>query len=67
MTVDTEVGQATVEIKTTLPLLVRPVLPRFFTVGDQAEIGAVVNNNTEQDRTVQVTLDGQGAGHRRPR
>ncbi len=60
VTVDTEVGQATVEIKTTLPLLVRPVLPRFFTVGDQAEIGAVVNNNTEQDRTVQVTLDAQG-------
>lgn len=60
VTLDTEVGQATVEIKTTLPLLVRPVLPRFFTVGDQAEIGAIVNNNTEQDRTVQVTLDAPG-------
>ncbi len=60
VTVDTEVGQATVEIKTTLPLLVRPVLPRFFTVGDQAEIGAIVNNNTELDRTVRVTLDAPG-------
>ncbi len=60
VTVDTEVGQATVEIKTTLPLLVRPVLPRFFTVGDQAEIGAVVNNNTERDRTVEVVMAAQG-------
>jgi hypothetical protein len=49
-----------VEIKTTLPLLVRPVLPRFFTVGDQAEIGAVVNNNTEKDRTVEVVMAAQG-------
>jgi len=60
VTVDTHVGQATVEIKTTLPLLVRPVLPRFFTVGDQAEIGAIVNNNTEADRTVEVILAAQG-------
>jgi hypothetical protein len=60
VTVDTHVGQATVEIKTTLPLLVRPVLPRFFTVGDRAEIGAVVNNNTERDRTVRVTMDAPG-------
>ncbi|MFZ2360935.1 MAG: Ig-like domain-containing protein [Anaerolineae bacterium] len=60
VTVDTEVGQATVEIKTSLPLLVRPVLPRFFTVGDRAEIGAIVNNNTELDRTVKVTLDAAG-------
>ncbi|HRI55558.1 MAG TPA: Ig-like domain-containing protein [Anaerolineae bacterium] len=60
VTVDTHAGQATVEIKTTLPLLVRPVLPRFFTVGDQAEIAAIVNNNTEADRTVEVILAAQG-------
>ena len=30
VTVDTKVGQATVDIQTSLPLLVRPVLPRFF-------------------------------------
>ncbi len=49
-------GQATIEIQTTLPLLVRPVLPRFFTAGDKAQISAIVNNNTEEDRTVEVTL-----------
>ena len=57
VTVDTLVGQATVEIKASLPLLVRPVLPRFFTAGDQAEIGAVVNNNTDADRTVTVVME----------
>jgi uncharacterized protein YfaS (alpha-2-macroglobulin family) len=60
ITVDTEVGQATVEVRATLPLLVRPVLPRFFTVGDQAEIGAIVNNNTAEERTVEVILAAQG-------
>ncbi len=60
VTVDTKVGQATVEIQTTLPLLVRPVLPRFFTAADKAEIGAVVLNNTEEERTVSVELSGSG-------
>jgi hypothetical protein len=60
VTTDTKVGQATVEIRTTLPLLVRPVLPRFFTAGDQAEIGAVVNNNTTESRTVAVSLAASG-------
>lgn len=60
VTVNTDLGQATVDIRTTLPLLVRPVLPRFFTAGDQAEIGAVVNNNTDTDRTVDVALFSEG-------
>ena len=60
VTKDTEVGEATVEIMTTLPLLVRPVLPRFFTSGDQAEIGAIVVNNTEVERTVRVRMQVEG-------
>jgi len=60
VTIDSEVGQATAEIRTSLPLLVRPVLPRFLTAGDQAQIGAVVMNNTDDDRTLSVTLDGGG-------
>ncbi len=60
VTVDTKVGQATVDIQTSLPLLVRPVLPRFFVVADEAEIGAVVNNNTDKARTVDVIMTTQG-------
>ncbi|MCA9954837.1 MAG: Ig-like domain-containing protein, partial [Anaerolineales bacterium] len=43
---ETLVGQNAVDIITTLPLLVRPVTPRFFTAGDVVELGAIVNNNT---------------------
>ncbi|MCP4165341.1 MAG: hypothetical protein GY759_05530 [Chloroflexi bacterium] len=60
ITMDTKVGEATAEIVTSLPLLLRPVLPRFFTSGDQAEIGAIVNNNTEVERDVQVELQVEG-------
>ena len=45
----TLVGQNSVDIITTLPLLVRPVTPRFFTAGDVVELGAIVNNNTGEE------------------
>lgn len=57
----TYAGQSTTEIVSTLPLLVRPTTPRFFVVGDEAELAAVVNNNTESDLSVQVKLDVTGA------
>ncbi len=60
LTVGTEVGQATTEIVTTLPLLIRPVAPRFFVVDDRVQLAAVVNNNTEEPQTVQVTLEADG-------
>jgi uncharacterized protein YfaS (alpha-2-macroglobulin family) len=55
-----KVGQATLEIVTSLPLLIRPVTPRFFVVGDRAELGAVVNNNTGHDQTLKVSLKAAG-------
>ncbi|NPV06466.1 MAG: hypothetical protein HPY83_00710 [Anaerolineae bacterium] len=54
VTEDTLVGQATVEIVATKDLLLRPVLPRFLVVGDQAQVGAVVHNNTQDALTVAV-------------
>ncbi|MBI4314712.1 MAG: Ig-like domain-containing protein, partial [Chloroflexi bacterium] len=60
VTADTLVGQNTVDIVATKDLLIRPATPRFFVVGDQAELAAVVNNNTADDLTVDVTLSGSG-------
>lgn len=60
VTTDTEVGQSSVDIITTLPLLLRPVTPRFFTVNDVVQIGAVVNNNTGQPLDVTVSLEAEG-------
>ncbi len=60
ITKETLVGQNTVDIVATKDLLVRPVTPRFFVVGDVAALGAVVNNNTGADISVEVTLSGSG-------
>jgi len=60
VTADTRVGQATLDLVSTRPLLVRPQTPRFFVVGDHAVLGAAVHNNTGQDLSVAVKLDAAG-------
>ena len=56
----TAVGSATQEAVSTLPLLVRPELPRFWVHGDQAILSAVVRNDTPQARDVKVTVQAEG-------
>lgn len=53
---DTLVGTGVNEILSTRPVLVRPVLPRFFVVGDTAQIETVVNNNSGAAVDVTVSL-----------
>jgi uncharacterized protein YfaS (alpha-2-macroglobulin family) len=60
ITADTKVGRAEVDVQSTLDLLVRPVLPRFFVAGDQAEIATVVHNNTSVTLEVQVNISVEG-------
>src|SRR6185295_12170326 len=60
VTQDTLVGQGTVDIIATKDLLIRPVTPRFFVVGDRVQLAAVVNNNTPDDLSVDVILAGSG-------
>jgi uncharacterized protein YfaS (alpha-2-macroglobulin family) len=57
LTADTRVGQATADLVATRPLLVRPALPRFLTVGDKLTIQAVVQNTTASAIEATVTLD----------
>lgn len=57
LTADTLVGQGTVDIVATKDLLIRPVTPRFFVAGDQAQLAAVVNNNTSAAIEATVTLN----------
>lgn len=56
VTADTKVGAGEAEILVTKPLLVRPVTPRFFVIGDRPEVAAVVHNNTGEDLDVTVRL-----------
>lgn len=60
LTGDTRVGEGTVEVIATRPLLVRPVTPRFFVVGDSAELAANVSNNTGAPLEAQVALAARG-------
>jgi hypothetical protein len=60
ITADTLVGQESVDIVTTKPLLVRPLTPRFFVVGDKVQLGATVHNNTDAALQVDVVLAAQG-------
>lgn len=57
---DTRVGEGSVEVLATKPLLIRPVTPRFFVVGDRAELAANVSNNTAQPLQVAVALAASG-------
>lgn len=59
-TADTKVGEGTSELLATKPLLVRPVTPRFFTVGDTAELAANVSNNTDGPLRTEVGLAATG-------
>jgi hypothetical protein len=60
LTLDTRVGDAGSDVMSTLPLLTRPVVPRFFVVGDRVVLASVINNNTEQAQNVKATLQATG-------
>ncbi len=60
ITADTLVGRSDVDVLSTLDLLLRPVLPRFFVVGDRAEIATIVHNNTANPLEVEVELAVEG-------
>ncbi len=61
VTKDTRVGQTTLDIISSKPLLVRPQTPRFFVAQDQVRLGCVVQNNTTQDLSnVEVHLESSG-------
>ncbi len=51
------VGEQTFDLRSTRPLLIRPVTPRFFVVGDRVQLAAVVNNNTGEDVAASVSLE----------
>ncbi len=55
-----KVGESTSEVVATLPLLIRPVAPRFFVVDDRAELAALVSNNTDTALETRVSLSAEG-------
>ncbi|HYF64444.1 MAG TPA: alpha-2-macroglobulin family protein, partial [Herpetosiphonaceae bacterium] len=57
LTADTRVGEASGDLVASLPLLIRPSLPRFLTVGDQVTLQAVVQNTTAGPIEATVNLN----------
>ncbi len=60
VTTDSRVGQTTNEVLSTKPLFVEMTTPRFFVVGDEVQVGAVVHNNTAKNLNVNVALQAEG-------
>ena len=52
------IGECTTRTK--MPLLVRLQAPRFFVVGDQVTVSAVINNNTDQAMKVMPSINADG-------
>ncbi len=57
---DSTFGQTTTQVRTSQPLIVRLQAPRFFVVGDQVTISALINNNTEEPLETQARLEADG-------
>jgi hypothetical protein len=60
ITVDTKAGTGQTDVIATQSVLVRPVLPRFLAVGDQATLAALVHNYTDDALTLEVTFQAEG-------
>lgn len=56
----TQVGDATNDIIAAKDLLVRPVTPRFFVVGDTPRLEAIVHNYSQEAAVVVVSLSAEG-------
>ncbi|MCS6804576.1 MAG: alpha-2-macroglobulin family protein [Acidobacteriota bacterium] len=54
-------GIASGTTRTTQPLIVRLQAPRFFVVGDDVTLSAVINNNTDEDMTVATSWEINGS------
>ncbi|HEX5889351.1 MAG TPA: alpha-2-macroglobulin family protein, partial [Pyrinomonadaceae bacterium] len=52
------IGNSTTRTKQ--PLIVRLQAPRFFVVGDQVTVSAVINNNTDQPMSVKPAMQAEG-------
>ena len=57
---DILVGEATNELVSTQPLLLRPALPRFLRVGDDVTLRTLVRNATPETQDVRVSLAADG-------
>lgn len=59
-TADTQVGETTTTIVTQQDVLIRPLLPRILTTGDNIQLTALIHNNTSAAQNLAVSLQEVG-------
>lgn len=57
VTKGSQFGSAKANFMSRKPLLVQPIVPRFFLVGDQAQIGASVYNQTSTAQNIRLKIE----------
>ncbi len=57
---DAAFGSKVSEVVVSRDVLIRPFLPRFLSVGDEAKIGAIVVNTSGEDQTVVTKITAEG-------
>jgi hypothetical protein len=60
ITLTHQVGEAHINFESKKDLLLRPILPRVLTSGDQAHLTVMIHNYADRQRTVRVSLAGEG-------
>lgn len=58
---DTQVGETTANITTWQPIIVRPILPRALTTGDNLHISALIHNYSDEPQGLAISLAEQVA------
>lgn len=53
-------GSKVSEVIVSRDVLIRPLLPRFLSVGDEAKLGAIIVNTSGQDQNLTVKIEGEG-------
>lgn len=53
-------GSKVSEVIVSRDVLIRPFLPRFLSVGDEAKLGAIIVNTSGQDQTLTAKIEGEG-------
>ncbi|MBI4225862.1 Ig-like domain-containing protein [Candidatus Roizmanbacteria bacterium] len=57
---DASFGSKVSEVITSRDVLIRPFLPRFLSVGDQAKLGAIIVNTSGEDQTITAKIEEEG-------
>jgi uncharacterized protein YfaS (alpha-2-macroglobulin family) len=57
VTMDTQVGEAQINVVTRQEIVVRPLLPRTLTMSDTVELSAIVHNYADGLRTIAVGIE----------